>query len=41
MTTPENDKAPFFRSWSTWYILLVVFLLLLILLFYLFTKRFS
>lgn len=39
--TSDNDKAPLFKNWNHWYILVVLFLLLLIILFYLFTKRFS
>ena len=41
MQTPDNDKAPFFRGWNGWYILLILFLLLQIVLFYFITKRFA
>jgi len=37
---PE-DKPPLFKSWTSWYVLVIGFLLLLIILFYLFTKHFS
>ncbi|HEX4877869.1 MAG TPA: hypothetical protein VFV31_14425 [Chitinophagaceae bacterium] len=41
MTQPENDNAPFFKSWTGWYIFVLVFLLILITIFYLITKRFA
>ncbi len=41
MQTPDNDKAPFFKNWNSWYLLVILFLLLLIILFYFFTKRFA
>jgi Mg2+ and Co2+ transporter CorA len=41
METPDNDKAPFFKSWNYWYALVIVFLVVLIILFTFFTKRFS
>lgn len=41
MNIPDNDKAPFFKSWRGWYVFVIAFLLLLIVLFYLFTKRFA
>jgi hypothetical protein len=41
MQDPEQEKAPFFKSWSSWYILVISFLVILVLLFSLFTKRFS
>jgi len=37
----DNEKAPFFKSWNSWYILVIGFLLLLIVLFFFITKRFS
>lgn len=37
----DNDKAPLFKNWNYWYVLVVVFLLVLIILFSLFTKQFS
>lgn len=37
----ENDKPPLFKSWTTWYVLLLAFLLVLILVFYYITKTFS
>lgn len=41
MQDHDNDKAPFFKSWNYWYVLVIVFLALLIVLFSLFTKQFS
>jgi hypothetical protein len=41
MKEQENDKAPFFKSWSGWYIAVIAFLVLLIVFFSLFTKYFS
>lgn len=41
MKEQDNDKAPFFKSWTGWYVFVIGFLLLLIILFYLFTKRFA
>jgi len=41
MLQEDNDKAPFFKSWNVWYILVIAFLVLLIILFSLFTKQFS
>lgn len=41
MKEQENDKAPYFRNWNSWYLLVIGFLLLLIGLFYLFTKQFA
>jgi hypothetical protein len=41
MTPQDNDKAPFFKSWNSWYVLLIAFLVLLIILFSVFTKQFS
>ncbi len=41
MTEQDNDKAPFFKSWTHWYVLVIGFLVLLIILFSLFTKRFA
>ena len=37
----QDDKAPFFRSWNYWYVLLILFLLILIIVFYYLTKTFS
>lgn len=37
----EDEKPPLFRSWNTWYVIVVAWLALLIVLFYLFTKTFS
>ena len=39
--TDQNNKPPFFKSWTSWYVLVIGFLILLIILFYLFTKTFS
>ncbi len=41
MKEPDNEKAPFFKSWNSWYILVIGFLLLLIILFFFITKRFA
>jgi hypothetical protein len=41
MSTPDNDKAPFFKSWNYWYVLVIGFLIVLIILFSLFTKKFA
>ena len=37
----QKDKAPFFKSWTYWYVLVIVFLVVLIILFYFFTKAFA
>ena len=37
----NDDKAPLFRSWTYWYVLVIAFLILLIILFSLFTKTYS
>lgn len=41
MPVQDDDKAPFFKSWDHWYVLLAVFLIVLIVLFSLFTKQFA
>ncbi len=42
MTEKENDdKVPLFRSWNSWYWLVIGFLVALIIFFYFFTKHFS
>ncbi|MGB2704035.1 MAG: hypothetical protein WBA96_10010 [Chitinophagaceae bacterium] len=41
MHKSDNDKAPFFKNWNYWYVLVVAFLVVLIVLFTFFTKRFS
>jgi len=41
MPLQDNDKAPFFKNWNYWYVLLVVFLVVVIVLFSLFTKYFA
>ncbi|MCB0658922.1 MAG: hypothetical protein KDC57_22420 [Saprospiraceae bacterium] len=33
-----NEKPPLFRSWSSWYTLILVFFILLVILFFLITK---
>jgi len=38
--TPE-ERPPIFKSWKTWYALVIGFLFFLIACFYLFTKHFS
>lgn len=40
LKTEENDKAPLFKSWTGWYVLVLLVLLGLIVLFYFFTKKF-
>jgi len=41
MDSSPDEKPPFFKSWVSWYLLVVGFLILLIVLFFLFTKHFS
>ena len=41
MKPSPDEKPPFFKSWSTWYLIVIGFLILLIILFFLFTKHFS
>jgi hypothetical protein len=41
MTDQHDDKAPLFKNWNYWYILVIAFLLLLIILFYFFTDYFN
>lgn len=41
MLQTDNDKAPLFKNWNGWYILVVLFLVVLIILFSLFTNYFS
>jgi hypothetical protein len=41
MNTTDNDKAPLFKSWTGWYVLVIAFLILLIIVFYFFTKHFE
>ncbi|MGH2552965.1 MAG: hypothetical protein ACRDEB_04570 [Chitinophagaceae bacterium] len=41
MSSTENDKAPFFKNWNYWYMLVIGFLIVLVVLFSLFTKRYS
>jgi hypothetical protein len=41
MNDLDEKKAPLFRSWNYWYVLVIAFLLALIILFYFFTKYFS
>ncbi|MGZ3956786.1 MAG: hypothetical protein ACXVBT_02815 [Flavisolibacter sp.] len=38
---PQKDKPPIFKTWTSWYVLVIGFLAILILLFYLFTKTFA
>ncbi|MDH7462525.1 hypothetical protein QEG73_14590 [Chitinophagaceae bacterium 26-R-25] len=40
-TNTDEDVAPAFKSWRTWYTLVIVILALLIVSFQLFTKYFS
>lgn len=37
----SDDKPQVFKSWTTWYALLIAVLAILILLFYLFTQHYS
>ena len=41
MHNEENDKAPFFKSWTTWYVLVIAVLAVLIIAFYFFTRHFQ
>lgn len=36
-----QDKPPIFKTWNSWYIMVIAFLLLLIACFYFFTQHFS
>jgi hypothetical protein len=37
----DEERAPLFKKWSYWYVLVIGFLILCIVLFYLLTKHFS
>ena len=37
----KQNKVPFFKSWTSWYVFVILFLVLLIIAFYLLTKYFS
>jgi hypothetical protein len=37
----KQEKVPLFRSWNSWYLLVIGFLLFCILVFYYLTKHFS
>ena len=37
----DEQKPPLFRSWTSWYVLVIAFLFVLIILFYLLTKTFA
>ncbi|HVM87953.1 MAG TPA: hypothetical protein VMT76_07170 [Puia sp.] len=41
MNANDEEKSPFFKSWSYWYALVIIFLAILIIFFYFFTKHFS
>jgi hypothetical protein len=41
MNLLPDEKPPIFKSWKSWYVLVVGFLVLLIILFSFFTKHFS
>jgi hypothetical protein len=41
MSSADNDKAPLFKNWNYWYVLVIGFLIVLIILFSLFTKKFA
>jgi uncharacterized integral membrane protein len=40
-TQDQEEQAPVFKKWSTWYALVIGFLLLMILFFYFLTKHYS
>lgn len=37
----DSEKVPLFKSWRTWYWLVIGFLVVVMILFYLFTKHYS
>jgi len=37
----QKHKVPLFKSWTTWYVVVIGFLILLIVLFYWLTKTFA
>jgi hypothetical protein len=41
MNDLQDDKIPFFKSWTQWYVLVIAFLIVLIILFKLFTNYFA
>lgn len=41
MEEQQNDKAPLFKNWNYWYLVVIGFLAILIFLFNLLTKRFA
>ncbi|HLK28538.1 MAG TPA: hypothetical protein VKT28_08155 [Puia sp.] len=41
MKVQDEEKAPLFKNWNYWYVLVVAFLFVLIISFYFFTKHFS
>jgi hypothetical protein len=41
MNLLPDEEPPVFKSWNTWYLVVIGFLALLIVLFFLFTKHFS
>ncbi len=41
MLQDNNDKAPLFKSWNIWYVLVLAFLVLLIIFFKFFTNYFA
>jgi hypothetical protein len=41
MQTDNNDKAPLFKNWNYWYVLVVAVLVVLIILFSVFTGYFK
>jgi len=41
MIDDQKDKVPLFKSWTSWYVVVLGFLILLIVLFYLLTKIFA
>ena len=40
-TEEQEERAPLFKKWTVWYVLVIGFLLLLILFFYFLTKHYS
>lgn len=41
MNTNSNDKIPFFKNWTQWYVFVIAFLIILIIIFRLLTNYFS
>ena len=41
MEERDNESSPLFKSWTSWYVLVIAFLALLIVFFYFFTQHYS